>query len=127
MPSKRPLVVAVDLDGTLCEYHEGAPAEIGKPLPGMVEELKKLKEAGWYIVVWTVRPASLDLALQLEALKIPFDEINSNKYGPKDGSNKIYADVYVDDKALTFSGETGGLAEKVMSFKPWHNAEPYQR
>jgi phosphoglycolate phosphatase-like HAD superfamily hydrolase len=120
------MVVAVDLDGTLCEYHEGAPAEIGDVMPGMIDELKKLKEAGWWICIWTVRPASLDLALQLEAMGAPFDEINANKYGPKDGSNKIYADVYLDDKAFQFMGDTTGLADKIMKFQAWHKAPPFE-
>jgi len=120
------MVVAVDLDGTLCEYHEGAPAEIGQPIEGMIEELQKLKEAGWVVIIWTVRPACLELALQLEAFGVPFDHINENPYGPKDGSNKIYADVYIDDKAFRFMGRSAGLAKAVMEFQAWHKAPPYE-
>jgi len=120
------MVVAVDLDGTLCEYRDGAPAEIGPPIPGMLRELRALKAAGWVIVVWTVRPASNDLRKQLEKLEVPFDFINENPHGPPNGSSKIYADVYLDDKAMTFNGETKGLAEKILSFRPWHKSAPWE-
>lgn len=122
----RPMVVAVDLDGTLCEYHEGAPAEIGTPIPGMIDELRALDAAGWVIVIWTVRPDTEELRKQLDALGVPYSYLNENPHGPPDGSNKIYADVYLDDKAMTFNGDTKGLAQRILGFRPWHKAAPWE-
>jgi predicted NUDIX family NTP pyrophosphohydrolase len=120
------MVAAIDLDGTLCTYREGAPAEIGPVLDGWVEELQELRDNGWKIVLWSVRPASLDIALKLEAQGVPFDYFNENPHGPKDGSNKIYADVYVDDKGWRFMGDPKGIAKAIMSFQAWHKAPPYE-
>ena len=122
----RPMVVAVDLDGTLCPYKEGAPADIEPPIPGMLRELGALKAAGWVICIWTVRPTTPELARKLKEHRVPFDHINENPHGPPNGSNKIYADVYLDDKAMTFNGDTSGLAEKILRFKPWHRAAPWE-
>lgn len=123
----RPMVIAVDLDGTICEYKEGGPAQLGAPIPGMIDQLQALKAVGWVVVIWTVRKESNELRSQLEKLGIPFDFINQNPHGPIDGSDKIYADVYLDDKALTFNGDTKGLAEKVINFRPWHRAPPWEK
>ena len=114
-------VLAIDADGTLLEYTH--PPDIGAPLPGMREELEKLRKHGWLIVIWTVRSDVEQMRNHLEAHDIPFDFINQNPYGPPDGSNKIYSDVYLDDKALRFDGETDGLADKILYFRPWHGGE----
>lgn len=122
----RPMVLAIDLDGTLCEYKEGPPSDLGALIPGILRELQALKAAGWVVVIWTVRKESDELRRQLEKLNVPFDFINKNPYGPPDGSDKIYADVYLDDKAMTFNGDTAGLAVKVLRFKAWHKAAPWE-
>ena len=121
------MVVAVDVDGTFCKYKEGAPADLGESIPGMVEQLLALKAAGWKIVAWTVRPDSPELRKQLDARGMPYDYVNENPHGPPNGSNKIYADVYLDDKAMQFYGETKGLAEKIINFRPWHKAAPWEK
>lgn len=122
----RPMVVAVDVDGTLCEYRDGGPAKLGPPVDGMIEQLEALKAAGWVIVIWTVRPDSPELREQLDSYGVPYDYVNENPHGPPGGSNKIYADVYLDDKAMRFSGETKGLAEQIIKFRPWHKAAPWE-
>ncbi len=111
-------VLAIDLDGTLLTYTE--PPYFGKLLPGMAEELKKLKNAGWVITMWTCRVDSEELRLHLNLLNIPYDYINQNPFGPEECSDKIYADVYLDDHALNFNGDTNGLFDKIVNFKPWH-------
>ena len=117
----RPKVLALDLDDTtLFDAH---PA-LGKPIDGIIQQLEVLKAMGWLITIWTVRNESKEIAEHLKKLGVPFDYINENPFGPSGGSRKIYADVYLDDRALNFDGETKGLAEKINSFKPWHGHNP---
>lgn len=113
----RPRVVAVDLDGTI--LNDEWPKR-GAPIDGMREELEAVRAVGAKIVVWTVRSDDAETAKHLKAHKIPYDFINENPYGPPTQSRKIYADVYVDDRAITFDGNAKGLARKVLEFKPWH-------
>ena len=110
-------VLAVDLDGTLLE--DDFP-NFGKPIAGMADELKKLRAAGWIICVWTCRKDSEELRVHLDKHDIPYDHINESPFKPPDNSDKIQADVYLDDKGMSFKGSAVGLAEKVMYFKPWH-------
>ena len=113
----RPKVVAVDLDDTI--LHDEFPG-MGKPIDGMREQLQAVRELGWKIAIWTVRNEDKEVAERLKKYQIPFDFINENPYGPPNGSRKIYADLYLDNRALTFDGNTKNLARKIVEFKPWN-------
>jgi hypothetical protein len=117
---KRPKILALDLDGTLLNYNGGfSPEEFGEPVRGMIEELGKLKEAGWMIVIWSCRTESPEMVEHLNAHEVPFDHINDHPWNGPDGPRKIHADVYADDKALLVNGIAAGFADQVMSHKPW--------
>lgn len=116
-----PKVLAVDLDGTLLK--DDHPA-LGKPVPEVVAVLRDVRAAGVKIVIWTVRDEDEKVRKHLEDADVPFDYINENPFGPSNGSRKIYADVYLDNHAIQFNGETRGLAEKIINFKSWDKRNP---
>lgn len=122
----RPKIVAVDMDGTILHYagYMGM-SEFGSVLRGMIEELKKLKENGWVIVVWTCRKDSPELRAHLEKEGVPFDHVNDHPWNGPENPRKIFADVYVDDKALSFDGIADGLADKIMAHSPWWKDAPW--
>ena len=125
MPKKTPKVVAVDLDGTLLEYDGWkGPAHFGQPIPGVVKALFELKKAGWAVAIWTTRRTDYALKAHLDKHDIPYDFINKNPFGPSNGSHKIFADVYLDDRAVRFTGNTSGLAKRIMdAATPWTEKE----
>ena len=98
------MILAVDFDGTLSLDAEWP--ELGRPNIGMFELLKKKKEEGAYLILWTCRNGK-DLEEAVEYCRkhgIEFDAVNESlpwliqKY---DGdTRKIYADYYLDDKAI---------------------------
>ena len=102
--NKRNMIVAVDFDGTIVEHRYPS---IGDLIPGSIDYLKKLKDAGIKLVLWTCR-AEEDLNQAVEFCRshgIEFDAVN------KDISNiglsgaispKIYADFYIDDRAMLY-------------------------
>ena len=106
------LTIAVDFDGTLCEY---AFPEIGQ----QSEEQKKLmdilismRREGHKIILWTNRGDNEKYPVLTNAVEwckdrgLEFDAINSNLPGQKKLSGyspKIMADYYIDDKALEFT------------------------
>ena len=102
--------IAVDLDGTICPVK--GPDESYEelvPLPGAVERLRELQRAGHYIIIVTARhmrtcQSNLGQVMRrvakitldwLERHGIEYDEIYFGKPN---------ADVYIDDRALPFSG-----------------------
>ncbi len=95
-------IIAVDFDGTLCS---DCYPDIGKPNMPLIELLRGLRSEGCQIILWTCRCGrELEQAVQwCEKFDLKFDKVNRNtdeileKYGSD--SRKIYADVYIDDKA----------------------------
>jgi len=115
----RPHILALDLDGTVLSYDGNFDIKkFGQVVKGMVEELTKLKDAGWAIVIWTCRPDSEDLRNHLNEQGIPFDYVNGHPWAGNN-SPKLFADVYVDDNCLRFDGVSDGLSDCIMSHKPW--------
>ena len=94
--------IAVDFDG--CLVSDAWP-EIGEPNERLIKELAEHAASGCKIVLWTCRHDE-KLAEAVSAAKafgIEFDAINENPFSGYEDlgeTRKIYADLYVDDKAL---------------------------
>lgn len=93
------LVIAVDFDGT-CVTHEYP--YMGVEI-GAVPVLKELTDNGYRIILYTMRSGKLEKEA-VEWFKrngIPLFAVNSNPEQKKwTKSNKVYADLYIDDNAL---------------------------
>ena len=120
---KRPKILALDLDGTLCEYDGWkGPAHFGKVFPDVLAELYKLKASDekWAIVINTTRRTDHALRSHLEKNNVPYDYINKHPWQPPGSSHKMTADVYLDDRALRYSGNAKGLAARIReAATPW--------
>lgn len=108
-------IVAVDFDGTLCADRY---PEIGNANYPLIELLKRLQKQGVKIILWTCRCGErLEEAVEwCASFGLCFDRVNENvkeileRYGGD--SRKIYADVYIDDKAVYAKAlDFAGLAE----------------
>jgi len=107
--SNKKLTIAVDFDGTLCEYAFpgiGAQTESQRLL---MEKLKELRLEGHKLILYTCRgdndkhPCLTDAIDWCKERGLEFDAINENIQGfvKKSGpSPKPVADIYLDDKAL---------------------------
>ena len=96
-----PKIIAVDFDGTLCEYNW---PDIGEPNEELILYLKVLRRRGAKIILWTCRQGEA-LAAAVEWCgkhDLKFDAVNENlpeiieSFGGD--SRKIYADQYIDDR-----------------------------
>ena len=101
--------VVVDLDGTICEHRF---PDFGTPVSGAREALQRLKEAGFWIIIHSVRTSSeyreseeYDPTVHspeavsdyLERHQIPFDEIWMH--------DKALAVAYIDDRGMRLVGD----------------------
>lgn len=102
--------LCIDIDGVLCTLRQPdeSYADV-RPLPGAVEKLRSLKEAGHYIILATARHMAtcngnvgLVVARQGKTLidwlaehGFVYDEL---------WFGKPHADVYIDDNAYRFQG-----------------------
>lgn len=97
-----PKVVAIDFDGTLVE--DRFP-DIGRPYENMFNLVKVLQDKGVKVVLWTSRDGErLEKAISFCNDKgIVFDAVNENIKEVQEmfhtDTRKIYADIYLDDKA----------------------------
>lgn len=88
--------VSVDLDGTVATpvwTAENPTDDIGEPIPAAVEKLRKLREAGLKIVIYTARAWTSYEAIEkwFRHHDIPFDKILPGK---------LLALGYADDRAI---------------------------
>lgn len=100
-------VVCVDFDGTLYPFSDLYSR--ARPNPGAVEAVKRMKEAGFRIVIFTSRLSPTWCFSEHESLTgqynyvqdillrdgIPFDDITSEK---------VPAVAYIDDRAVRYVG-----------------------
>lgn len=97
------MIIAVDFDGTLCK---DAWPEIGEPNKSLIDFLLSVRPFGNKIILWTCRDGELlDQAVNwCRDRGLIFDAINDNvpevieRFGGN--SRKIFADIYIDDKAI---------------------------
>lgn len=94
--------IAVDFDGTIVKSDY---PRIGAPLPLAFRTLSRLQRRGYYLILYTMRTGEL-LEKALEFCRsngIVFDGVNENP-SQKDWkdpvSQKVYADIYIDDHML---------------------------
>ena len=96
----RPLIIAVDFDGTLCK--ERWP-EIGPPNQPLIDWLILERGRGVGLILWTMREGEkLDAAIKWCAERgLQFDAVNDNlpEMQKRFGNNprKVFADIYIDD------------------------------
>lgn len=103
------MIVAVDFDGVLCR--DEFP-EIGAPNYRMISLVREIADAGHEVVLWTSRADDrlVEAVRWCEDRGLHFCAVNdnapSNRERYKDlypnGTRKVFADVYMDDKDARF-------------------------
>lgn len=97
-------IIAVDFDGTLCTNKW---PEIGDPNLPLIEYLKKQKNLGNKVILWTCRTENLlvDAIAWCASYGLYFNEVNRNLSEVitkmNGDSRKIFAHEYIDDRAVS--------------------------
>jgi glutaredoxin len=107
--------ICIDMDGVIAKKIEGS--KIGPPLEGSQDFLLDLIDLGWKVVIFTCRPKKM-VEAYMEQYGLDYSEINENSSMKLD-SPKPIADIYLDDRGLTFEGNYKDTLEKILEFKPW--------
>lgn len=115
MKKKDSYVIAVDFDGTLCEYAFPKIGEQKQHHKELLNLLIAMRQKGHKLILWTCRGDNDEYPCLTEAIMwcknqgLEFDAINENIIGTKKLSGpspKVVADFYLDDKALVFNDES---------------------
>ena len=96
------LICAIDFDDTLYDFHK-----VGNSYEMLRQLVRDLKEIGCYIIIWTGNQNTVFVSNFLVENNIPFDSINDEAPISKKLLNgkfprKVYANVYIDDRAGLF-------------------------
>lgn len=100
------MILAIDFDGTLVD-NDPVTYDIAAPRTHMIEAVKRAKEKGHILILWTSRiNERLEEAIKYCAsFGLYFDYHNENcpvaKHHKFGDGRKIYADFYLENKALT--------------------------
>lgn len=109
-------IVAVDFDNTIAKTKF---PEIIEPISETIDFLRKAKENGAKIILWTCREGS-DLCRAVEWCRtnqVPIDFVNENDpsriklFG--NNSRKISADLYIDDKSFSLWHDRRGSKDLI--------------
>ena len=121
--SDKKLTIAVDFDGTLCEFAFPGIGEQRRSHKMLMSKLIQLRNEGHKLILWTNRGDNDEYPVLTEAVDwcknrgLLFDAVNENLPNQKKLSGyspKIMADIYIDDRALEFS-ETGSM-ERTLNY-----------
>jgi hypothetical protein len=130
-------ILCVDFDGVINSYRSGGLARGGRsdyipdpPVPGALKWLKGAMDY-WDVQIYSGRsrePAGI------EAMKGWLRKHATEEWGDADAekfvgslkfpTQKPYAFLMIDDRAICFQGDFGALAPKeLLNFKPWHKRD----
>ncbi len=109
------MYIAVDFDGTVVDHRF---PDIGTPVPGAFEWLKKFQEAGAILILYTMRSdgratdgdvltAALDFCKE-NGVEFAYANENPAQKGWT-SSPKVYAHIYIDDAAACCPMKTNPL------------------
>lgn len=105
--------IAVDFDGVIHQYDGWKDGTIyGTVMPGCVETLQRLKDAGWNIIVHSSRACDkvVDNVLCRGQLQEMYEWLNKHKVPYQSiwaNTGKPLADLYLDDRGVRFCGWLG--------------------
>lgn len=109
MKTDKKLTIAVDFDGTLCNYSFPEIGEQTDDQKALLKRLIEMRADGHKLILYTCRGDNDEYKCLTEAIEwcrekgLEFDSINENIPGFKKKSGfspKPVADIYLDDKAL---------------------------
>ncbi len=112
--------ICFDFDGVIASYDGWRGFDVlGQPNREVIELMRKLMGMGYYIVIFTTRPATQVLENWLQANQVPYNDINRNRRNPPLTSCKPIYHVIIDDRAINYHGQNGlaleGEIEKLVS------------
>ncbi|MBI2798471.1 hypothetical protein HYX70_04230 [Candidatus Saccharibacteria bacterium] len=124
MKKERSCNYAFDFDGVIAKYDGFKGKDVaGEPVPEVVEAIRELKKRGHKIIVYGSTRDNDFLKSYCEQHDIPVDYFNENPEVPNSDGRKPVARVYIDDRGLTYKGQSvQELVEEIENFEPyWKN------
>jgi hypothetical protein len=110
--------IAIDFDGVINSFSRGwcGSTETDDPVEGAAEAINALLAAGNKVVIYSTRAATPEgketIRRYLAENDVSFEEIEVT-------DKKPIAHIYIDDRAIPFSGDWSDTLKQIEEFKPW--------
>jgi hypothetical protein len=116
----RQKVVAFDFDGVIANYKGFTTKDaVLEPRADVVNSMKQLRDKNFKILIHSTRGDEF-LKKYCDTYDIPYDYINHRPDKQGDNPGKPIAYVYVDDRALSYQGQsTEELVSQIENFKSY--------
>ena len=114
MSKGRKGVICVDLDGVIHGYSKGYQdgSIYDEPVPGAKESLQKMKDMGHRVYVFSARTDVRAIEEYMDKHNLYYDKVHT-------GSKPPEAEIFIDDRAINFSGDWADTMSKVENFEIW--------
>jgi hypothetical protein len=123
-PAPAQFAVALDFDGVINSYKSGwkGATETDEPVPGAAAGIRKLIDTGRTVAIYSTR-ANIPEGEQTirEYLRDMIGEAADTIHIT---DRKPIAAVYVDDRAIPFTGDWDETLDAIETFKPWIDHPP---
>lgn len=111
-------IITFDFDGVIHSYKSGWQGETVIPdpiVPGIDKVIAELRASGYAVIVQSTRCSSSEARAAIR-------KYLADNNIEVDGITRIKEPslVYIDDRAICFTGNTDGLVEQIKNFKPWN-------
>ena len=118
MRMQRKKTICVDFDGVIYKNlnYKGTAVLNELPVDGAIDALRELEKR--YIVV--INSARCETEVGMEAVQMWLDKY---KLPYKLSKHKPHADVYIDDRAVCFTGDWSATMDEVNGFSQWQHRE----
>lgn len=102
-------IIAIDFDHTLCDTaHPVEGKKMGAPMPGALEVVEELQDRGYGVIVFTINN-----------VQVVGEWLDYYNFDCQVTSIKPAAEVYVDDKALRFTGNWQQTLKELEVLTGW--------
>lgn len=109
--------IVFDFDGVIHSYKsgwQGVNVISDEPVDGIKEVIDELRNKNYEVVIVSTRSADINGKNAMEEWLVKYNIVVD-----KISDIKPPALVYIDDRAITFDGNTDGLVEKICAFRSW--------
>jgi hypothetical protein len=114
-------VVAVDFDGVINSYKSGwrGASATDEPVLSAAESLHTLYNRGYKVIIFSTRANTKEGVETIREYLRKHTENNEIADSIEITSQKPIADMYIDDRAIPFTGDWAETLKQIEEFKPW--------
>jgi hypothetical protein len=117
--------IAVDFDGVINSFKNGwkGPTETDEPVLSAAESIATLFHRGYKIIIFSTRAGTEEGVKTIREYILKHTEDPGLVEKIEITDKKPIAHVYIDDRAIPFTGNWAETLEKIETFRPWNESD----